>query len=271
MKHRQNLHTHTTWDDGAASPMDMARAAVDAGLTSLGFSIHSPLPWKNDWTISTDDLPAYRSDIAAVRVAFRGTLEVYCGIEWDSLSSLTPDGFDYVIGSVHTLPPGGEDATVDCSPDVTRAMLRDRFGGDERAMAQAYFAQCATLADAPWVDIVGHFDLIAKFSEKAGLFNAHAPWLLELTDAAMEPLVSAGKIFEVNTGAIARGYRTEPYPSEPLLRRLLALGGRVTLSSDAHRPDGVACAFGETEAWLRDIGFRELWRFDGHGFVPEPL
>ena len=43
MTHRQNLHTHTTWDDGAASPMDMARAAMDAGLTSLGFSIHSPL------------------------------------------------------------------------------------------------------------------------------------------------------------------------------------------------------------------------------------
>ena len=271
MTHRQNLHTHTTWDDGAASPMDMARAAVDAGLTSLGFSIHSPLPWENDWTISIDALPAYRSDIAAVRDAFHGTLEVYHGIEWDSRSSLAPEGFDYVIGSVHILPPGGEDLAVDFSPDVTRAILRDRFGGDERAMARAYFAQYAALADAPWVDIVGHFDLIAKFSEKTGLFDAHAPWLLELAADAMEPLVSAGKIFEVNTGAIARGYRTEPYPSAALLRRLLDLGGRVTLSSDAHRPEGVACAFGETEAWLRDIGFRELWRFDGRGFVPEPL
>ena len=223
------------------------------------------------WAISADALPAYRAEIGAVREAFRGTLDVYHGIEWDSRSSLAPDGFDYVIGSVHTLPPGGEDASVDSSPDVTRAMLRDRCGGDERAMARAYFAQYAALSDEPQVDIVGHFDLITKFSEKTGLFDAHAPWLLELAYAAMEPLASAEKIFEVNTGAIARGYRTEPYPSEPLLRRLLALGGRVTLNSDAHRPEGLTCAFTETETRLRDIGFRELWRFDGRGFVPEPL
>ena len=43
MSHRQDLHTHTTWDDGAASPLDMARAAVAAGLASLGFSVHSAL------------------------------------------------------------------------------------------------------------------------------------------------------------------------------------------------------------------------------------
>lgn len=271
MSHRQDLHTHTTWDDGAASPLDMARAAVDAGLASLGFSVHSPLPWDNDWTIPEDRLDAYRAEIAAVREAFRGTLDVYGGIEWDSRSTLPPEGFDYVIGSVHTLAPGGEDASVDCSADITRAILRERFGEDERAMARAYFAQYAALADDPRIDIVGHFDLLTKFSETAGLFDAHAHWLLDLAAEAMEPLISAGKIFEVNTGAMARGYRREPYPSLPLLRRLHALGGRVTLCSDAHRPEHLTYAFPETGSWLRDIGFRELWFFDGSGFVPEPL
>lgn len=271
MTHRQDLHVHTAWDDGAASPMDMARAAVEAGLVALGFSVHSPLPWENDWAIQEERLGAYRAEIAAVREAFRGRLDIYDGIEWDSLSPLAPEGFDYVIGSVHALSPGGEDASVDCSADITRAMLRDRFGGDERTMARAYFAQCAALAEDPWVDVVGHFDLLTKFSETAGLFDAHDPWLLGMAAEAMEPLVSASKLFEVNTGAISRGYRTEPYPSAALLRRLLDLGGRVTLSSDAHRPQSLAYAFGETEAWLRDIGFRELWRFDGGGFVPEPL
>ena len=271
MSRRQNLHTHTAWDDGAASPLDMARAAAAAGLTSLGFSVHSPLPWDNDWAVTAERLPAYRAEIAAVREAFRGTLDVYDGIEWDSRSPLAPDGFDYVIGSVHTLAPGGEDTSVDCSPDVTRTILRERFGGDERAMARSYFAQYAALADEARVDVIGHFDLLTKFSQRDGLFDAHAPWLLDLAAQVMEPLIAAGRIFEVNTGAMARGYRTEPYPSLPLLRSLYALGGRVTLSSDAHRPEHLTYAFTETEAWLRDIGFRELWVFDGNGFVPEPL
>ena len=271
MTRRQNLHTHTTWDDGAASPMDMARAAGAAGLVALGFSVHSPLPWKNDWTIPADRLPAYRSEIAAVRESFRGTLDVYDGIEWDICSAPFPEGFDYVIGSLHHLAPGGEDAAVDCSPDITRAILRDRFGGDEKAMARAYFDQYAALAVEPRVDIVGHFDLIGKFSETDGLFNPQAGWLTDLAWEAMEPLAAAGKIFEVNTGAMARGYRTAPYPSGALLRRLRAAGGRITLSADAHRPEQVCFAFAETEALLRDIGFRELWVFDGSGFVPAPL
>ncbi len=267
----QNLHTHTAWDDGTASPLDMARAAVAAGLTSLGFSVHSPLSWGNDWAIPADRLAAYRAEIAQVRAQFRGTLAVYDGLEWDSRSPLAPDGFDYVIGSVHFLAPGGEASSVDLSSAVTKALLEDRFGGDERAMARAYFAQYAALADDPRVDIVGHFDLICKYSETAGLFDSRAPWLLDLASETMGPLVSAGKIFEVNTGAMAKGYRTEPYPSVPLLRRLHALGGRVTISSDAHRPEHLTYAFPETRAQLRAIGFRELWRFDGRGFVPGPL
>lgn len=86
MSRRQDLHTHTTCDDGAASSLDMARSAAAAGLTSLGFSVHSPPPWDNDWAVTADRLPAYRAEIAALREAFRGTLDIYGGIEWDSQS-----------------------------------------------------------------------------------------------------------------------------------------------------------------------------------------
>ena len=87
MTHRQNLRTHTTWDDGAASPLDMARAAAAAGLAALGFSVRSPLPWENSWAIPADRLGAWRAEIAAVRQALHGTLDVYDGIEWDVCSA----------------------------------------------------------------------------------------------------------------------------------------------------------------------------------------
>lgn len=271
MTHRQNLHTHTTLDDGHASPMEMAQAALEAGLESLGFSVHSPMPYENDWTVTPDRLPACHEEIARVREAFRGRLAVYDGLEWDVSSPMAPVGFDYVIGSLHLIAPGREDASVDYTPDNTRRLLCSRFSGDEKAMIRAYFDQYAVLAADPHVDIVGHFDLLTKFSECCGLFAAHDPYLLEKAREAMEPLVRADKIFEVNTGGMSRGLRSEPYPSVPFLMYLHNMGGRVTISSDAHRPEHITYGFGDMEILLRDIGFRETWVFSGRDFVPSPL
>ena len=89
--------------------------------------------------------------------------------------------------------------------------------------------------------------------------------------AALEPLLKADLIFEVNTGAIGRGWRTAPYPSEAILRELKVRGGRVCVSSDAHSIDGVACAFPEAEALLRRVGFRERWELTEKGFAPVPI
>ena len=50
----------------------------------------------------------------------------------------------------------------------------------------------------------------------------------------MDALVSVGKIFEVNTGAISRGWRTAPYPSRWALEQLKRRSARVTISSDSH-------------------------------------
>ncbi len=268
---KQNLHTHTTFDDGAGTPAEMARAALAAGLTSLGFSGHSPMAYENDWALTADTLPKYRREVERVRSAYEGRLAVYCGLEWDASSPMPSDDYDYIIGSLHLISPGEESASIDYEPSITRDILDRRFGGDSQAMVRAYFDQYAALAADPRIDIIGHFDLITKFCESDGLFDAHAPYLLRCARQAMEPLARAGKIFEVNTGAMARGRRSEPYPSVPLLRTLLDMGGRVTLSSDAHSADKVAYGFAGMERLLKDIGFAEIWMYDGNSFVPTAL
>lgn len=271
MHHKQNLHTHTLFDDGSASPMAMAQAALDAGLESLGFSAHSPMSYESDWAVPADRLSDYRQEIARVREAFRGRLAIYDGLEWDASSPLAPVGFDYVIGSLHLIAPGRAESEVDNTPQQIRRLLDTRFMGDARAMIRGYFDQYAALADNPHVDIVGHLDLLTKFSERSGPFSSHDPYLLARACEAMAPLVLAGKIFEVNTGAMSRGLRKEPYPSVPLLRHLYQMGGRVTISSDAHQPEHITYGFWEMEALLRDVGFRETWIFNGKDFVPSPL
>lgn len=268
---RQNLHTHTRFDDGACTPAEMAQAALDAGLTSLGFSGHSPLPWANDWTLSTDNLRDYLAAVADVKDAFAGRLAVYSGLEWDSASAREPDGFDYVIGSVHHLPVDGCFPSVDESPEATRRMLTECFHDDPCALAEAYFAEVRALAAAPFVDIVGHFDLLTKYDEKHGFFDETAPRYVDAAMSALEALVRADKLFEVNTGAIASGWRTAPYPSRRFLRELKLRGARIVVSSDAHRAECIACRFPEAEQLLRELGFRERWELTENGFAPLPL
>ena len=127
------------------------------------------------------------------------------------------------------------------------------------ALAQAYFAQYDKIAAQEKAQIVGHFDLITKFDEQRAFFNPGCPQYKKAALAAMEKLVNAGKIFEVNTGAISRGYRTTPYPSRELLLALREMGGRVTVSADAHHTSGVACAFDAAEKLIRECGFTEIW------------
>ena len=42
----QNLHTHTTYSDGALSAEDMIKAAIKKGCSSIGFSEHSYVPFE---------------------------------------------------------------------------------------------------------------------------------------------------------------------------------------------------------------------------------
>ena len=62
-------------------------------------------------------------------------------------------------------------------------------------------------------------------------------------------------IFEVNTGAISRGYRKLPYPHENLLHILKKNNSKIILSSDTHSATTIDCYFKETRKMLRDIGF----------------
>lgn len=267
----QNLHTHSVWDDGRDTLEDMVRAAIRAGLTSVGFSGHSPMPFPNGWAIPPERLAGYRAEVMRLKKAYAGQIDVYCGLEWDLLSAPPTPEYDYVIGSIHHMPTADSIINVDNSPEETKRYLKTYFGGDPDAAAQAYFSRYAVLAAVEAVDIVGHFDLITKFDEQHGFFNADSPAYLAAAMEALKTLVDADKIFEINTGAISRGFRTTPYPSAELLKVIRSLGGRVTVTSDAHSTSGIACSFEAAERLARECGFCELWRLDGTKFVADRL
>ena len=82
-----------------------------------------------------------------------------------------------------------------------------------------------------------------------------------------DALLEAGLLLEVNTGAISRGWRTEPYPAEFLLRRIREKGGRVTVTSDAHAAAALTFGFADALSLLREVGFRSVWELTAGGWV----
>lgn len=259
----QNLHAHCTFDDGRNTPEEMVRASLEAGLGSVGLSLHSPLPFESAWAASREAVPAFLKEMRRLRDAYAGKIGVYAGIEWDVLSPAEDlPLFDYVIGSVHHLPVGDRYPTVDDSEQTTMAFLERYFGQNADAAAQMYYGELEKVALEPETDIVGHFDLLTKFNERRCFFDEESPAYRRAALRAMEALVAAGKIFEVNTGAISRGYRSTPYPSRAMLCALARMGGRVTLSADAHDVRAVATHFEQAEALIRACGFREIWQLE---------
>lgn len=269
---RQNLHTHTRFCDGTGTPADMAQAALNAGLTSLGFSEHSRLPWDAHWGITPEKSAAYRSSVADTKAAFAGRLSVFCGLEWDAASPpKDAAGYDFIIGSIHHIRTENGYFAADDPSDTMQAVCAECFQGDPNRMADAYFAGYRELAEQPFVDIVGHFDLLVKHNDIHRLFSETSSRYMDAAMGAMDLLLKAGKLFEVNTGGMSRGWRKVPFPAPSLLRELRLRNARLILSSDAHTPETITAGFADAEAILREIGFSETWELTRRGFVPHPL
>ena len=264
----QDLHTHSRYDDGSASLEQMVCSAIDRGLSSIGLSIHSPIEKEYDWTARPEDLPRFVREARRLRQAYSDQITVYCGIEYDLQSDVELSGYDYVIGSLHSIVTPDGLFSVDNTAGIAEKGILKYFNGDADAAAEAYFAQYESLAENPEVDIVGHFDLLTKFDERSGLYDETSPRFLDAAFEAMDLLVKAGKIFELNSGAISRGYRTNPYPSQLLLQHLQMMGGKILLSSDAHSPDGIGYFFSEMLEIAVKSGFSEIYQLKNGGFSP---
>lgn len=201
---RQNLHCHTSFDDGADAPERMVLAAEAAGLGSLGISLHCPVSGQEAWCCSTEDEPLFIREMRR--------LPVYCGLEYDLAGARSFAPYDYVLASCHLM----DGFSVDNTPEEAEA-LAAHFGGADRA-AEEYYRRVASIAEIHEADIVGHFDLLTKFDERRPLYDPERRAYRDAAFAAMETLSAAGKIFEINTGAISRRRRTAPYPAPAALR-----------------------------------------------------
>jgi len=249
----------------------MVLAALERGGGSVGFSEHSYVPFDEEYSMSLEDTPKYINEINALKAKYDGTIEIFLGIELDYFTEKTPEGLDYVLGASHHVEKDGLFITVDGPSKHLHKMAQSHFGGDYYAMAEAYFATVANLIPKTCADIVGHFDLISKNNKDGSMFDEMHPRYVKAALSAMEQVLEKQKLFEVNTGAMFRLGKPEPYPSIFLLKELQKRGGEIILSSDSHKTESMYYKFDEMVELVKFCGFTKIKKLTKDGFADEEL
>ena len=248
MKQISNYHSHTCFCDGADAPEELVREAIRLGCPELGFSGHSHIPF-DDCCMTLEGTERYKAEIRRLREKYAGEIRIWLGIEQDIFGDLPTEDYEYVIGSVHYVYRDGRYLSVDESEAAFRAHVEQAYHGDVYAFAEDYYALVAQVWEKTGCRIVGHFDLFTKYNEDDRLFDTACPRYRRAALDALDALADKPVLFEINTGAISRGYRRTPYPAPWLLEELQARGAGLILSSDCHRKEDLLCAL---EPW-RDL------------------
>ena len=265
---RVSIHTHTKFCDGRNSVEEMVLSAIEQGFSVIGFSGHSYIPGEDYWTMKEKGTDEYIAEVKRVREKYGDKIEILLGLEYDVLSRCDTREYDYIIGSVHFVKGKYGDIPVDLDVNTLKREVKESFGGDVYAFCEDYYRQLAGVCERTGCDVVGHFDLLMKFNENGQLFDESNERYRALALDCLEKLCKKDVIFEINTGAISRGYRTKPYPSRFILERMAELGLKITLTTDCHSTSALACYYDEAIEYARECGVRELWFPKDKKFVP---
>jgi histidinol-phosphatase (PHP family) len=270
-KYTQNLHTHGTFCDGKDDYESTVKRAMELGFTSIGFSGHSYMSYSPAYSMSVEGTEEYEKTVRALAKKYEGQIDVLCGIEFDMYSEDPLIGYDYIIGSVHYPKLDGKYVGFDRSADEVQSVINEYFGGDGLKFAKKFYETVCELPKYAKFDIVGHFDQITKNIEKRPFFDTSSKEYRSYALEALHTVAESCNIFEINTGAISRGYRTTPYLEPFLLREIKDIGGGIVISSDCHDNRYLDIHFAESLELARSCGFTEVLTLEKDGFVPHKI
>ncbi len=268
---KQNLHTHSLYCDGKNTIEEMIQEAISKGFTILGFSGHGNCRHIDDYSMDEENTQKYIHDVLEAKEKYRDQIQIFLGIEQDVLGERFEKHhpYDYIIGSVHFVKTGNRYLPVDQSADITRKIVD--YYGSFLNYAKSYYEEVKKIVNMDEVDIVGHIDLLTKFNENEEFISFEQSEYLKLAYECIDLLIPKKKIFEVNTGAIARGQRKTPYPHRTLLEYIYQHGGKICLNSDCHNKEMLDCYYQEALDLIQSCGFQSMMVLTEQGFVEKDI
>lgn len=266
---KQNLHTHTTFCDGKNTPEEMVQYAIAQGFDSLGFSGHSYMPYSDGLKVTRESTAEYKAEIKRLKAKYADKIKIYLGLELDVFSLDDTSGLDYVIGGVHSIRTNnGGFVDFDGSAASFERVIREECYGDGMELVRRYYSAMSELCDRDGIDIVAHFDLVAKHRGRVEFFDENSEEYRSIALSAARKAAAKIPYFEVNVGVVTRGYRAEPYPSPFLLSEMLRLGMGAVIGQDCHRGELLGANLSLGAELLHSVGCDTAYILTDEGFKP---
>ncbi len=263
-----NFHTHSTYCDGKNTPEEIVLYSIDNGFSAIGFSGHAYTEY--DLRYCMKDTEGYIETINKLKNKYKDKLQIYLGIEEDAFAPADRDKFDYIIGSSHYLCVGGNYEILDSSYDHF-THCKELLNGDMIEMAKIYFEHFCNYILKRKPDIIGHFDYVTKFEELDEIKISDNREYNALAQHYTKIALKSNALFEVNTGTMARGIKSSPFPDERILYTIYKENGGVILSSDCHDAKNMDFCFKEARKMLRDVGFEYVYTLFNNEFTRDYL
>ncbi|MEP4079570.1 histidinol-phosphatase [Haloferula sp.] len=261
-----DYHTHTPLCHHAeGEPEAYVDTAISAGVSEYGVSDHAPAKPEpfDDWRMLEADLPEYWDWIDRARNHANGRLPIRAGLECDWLEGCEDwitelsrrYSWDYLIGSVHYL----DDWDFD-----NPKWLGRWANSDINQVWKHYWETYGRMADSGLFDILGHPDLVKKFSYRP------EGDLARFYEPVIERIAASGKAIELNTAGWHKPCN-EAYPDSRFLELAAEAGVPLVISSDAHSPNEVARDFPKAIELAKSSGFKETLLFEARKSKTETL
>lgn len=259
-----DLHLHTCYSHGRHTPWEMYVAARNRGLTTIGFSEHSPRPEGFDYIHEYRDqlahyLPRYVAEVQALK-NLDPDCQVLLGLEMDWLhgeeafirKATNAYDFDYLIGSVHFLDHWGFDDGQEKWQDAPQEVCDARYG--------QYFTLWGEMLASGLFRIAAHPDLIKIFSLPQFHIWLQKPESINRIRECLLTLKHNGMALEISSAGLRKACR-EIYPHPQIMALARELDIPISFASDAHCMNDVACHFEELAEYARGFGYREQTLF----------
>jgi len=259
---KANYHTHTPrCHHAAGTEEEYVKAAIEGGFQVLGFSDHTPWPYKSDFIshmrMQPRDLPGYVSTVRALKETWKDQITIHLGLEcecypmyMDWLQELH-EQMDYLILGAHYLH------TDETHPYVIYPCKEDK------GMWEYVEASCEALETGLFA-YIAHPDLFMRCRQR---------WTKECEKASHQLLTVIKKLglpieYNLNGLLIQQREKETGYPRREFWEFAADYGIPAIIGADAHTPQLLAdkTIWNDAHQLLTALGYKicDCLSFDEH-------
>lgn len=257
---RTDFHVHTDYSaDSQASMESMIIQGITLGLEQICFTDHMdyeyPAQYHMDFTYNVGEA---LKQIEEYQEKYQGKILIRKGIELGLMPRLKSryedllgrHQFDFVIGSTHIVD--------DYEPFYSEYWEHRTEEEGYRRYFEVILENMHAFQD---FDTFGHIDYIVRYGPNKNRDYTYEKYA-DVLDEILKTLIHMDKALEINSAGYKYGLE-QAHPQIDVLRRYKELGGeRITIGSDAHRPEHLAYDFAKVHDVLKEIGFTQYTAFE---------